>query len=326
MKNVDLILGTMTFGESVFSPDVETFVNAFLDAGYDGLDTAYVYNEGRCETLIGEALQALDRPVRIATKVNPRITGRLDAEAAYLQVNGSLKRMRRDSVDTVFLHFPDPATPVLSVLEAMNDLHEQGRFDRLGLSNFPAWMVADVWHLCDARGWVKPTVYEGIYNPLTRKAETELNACLDHFGMCFYAYNPLAGGLLTGRYGSYEDAPSDGRFTHRPNYQGRYWKKSYFEAVEEIRRASERSGITCIDAVYRWLAFHSMLRGERGDAILIGASRLQHLKQNLEAVKAGPLPGEMLPVFERAWESTKGDSPEYFTLFRGKGSVGGERK
>ena len=326
MKNVDLILGTMTFGESVFSPDVEAFINAFLDAGYQELDTAYVYNEGNCERLLGEVLPKLGRKFKIATKVNPRITGKLDGEAAYTQLSESLERMGLSSVDTVFLHFPDPATPVISVLEAMADLHDRGKFTELGLSNYPAWMVADVWNICDRHGWVRPTVFEGVYNPLTRKAEIELNDCLNNFGMRFYAYNPMAGGLLTGRYGKFEDAPTDGRFTHRPNYQGRYWKKSYFDAVDLIRNAAEKNGITSIEATYRYLAYHSMLNGERGDAILIGASKLDHLRQNMATVKAGPLPQDIIDAFEEAWSITKGDSPEYFTLYKGKGSVGGERK
>ncbi len=326
MGNVKLILGTMTFGESVFSPDVVKFVHAFLDAGYNELDTAYVYNDGNCERLLGEVLPGLDRPFKIATKVNPRISGKLDAEAAYTQVNESLKRLNMESVDTVFLHFPDPATPVISVLEAMADLYEQGKFSELGLSNFPAWMVTDVWHICDRHGWIKPTVYEGVYNPLTRRAEAELNDCLNYFDMRFYAFNPMCGGLLTGRYEKYEDAPSDGRFTHRPNYQARYWKKSYFEAVKLIKTVSEEHGINSIEATYRWLAFHSMLNGDRGDAILVGASKLSHLRQNMETVKAGPLPDDVVDAFEQAWRITKGDSPEYFTLYKGKGSVGGEAK
>lgn len=325
MKEVGLVLGTMTFGESVFDADVETMVRSFLDAGYTELDTAYVYNDGNCERLLGEVLPLLDRPFRIATKVNPRISGKLDADAAYKQVNESLKRLKLDAADTVYLHFPDPATPVESVLSAMADLHDQGKFKELGLSNFPAWMVADVWHTCDRHGWVKPTVYEGIYNPLTRNAETELNACLNAFGMRFYAYNPLAGGLLTGRYTSYEESPSDGRFTHRPNYQKRYWKKSFFDAVDLIRTAADNHGITIIEAVYRWLVCHSMLNGERGDAVIIGASKLSHLKQNLAAIKAGPLPDDLVEAFARAWTVAKSDSPAYFTLYQGKGSVGGEK-
>ena len=325
-KPVNLILGTMTFGESVFMPDVGEFINAFLDAGYDELDTAYVYNEGNCEKFLGEVLPGLNRPFKIATKVNPRISGKLDADAAYKQVNESLDRMRLDSVDTVFLHFPDPATPVEGVLGAMADLHDQGKYKELGLSNFPAWMVADVWHICDKHGWVKPTVFEGVYNPLTRRAEAELNDCLNNFGLRFYAYNPMCGGLLTGRYGKFEDTPTDGRFTHRPNYQGRYWKKSFFDGVEVIKTAAEKHGISSIEATYRWLAYHSMLNAERGDAILIGASKLNHLLSNMETVKAGPLPEDMVAAFDEAWKITKGDSPEYFTLYKGKGSVGGEKK
>lgn len=323
---VNLILGTMTFGESVFRPDVEQFITTFLDAGYDELDTAYVYNEGACEKLLGEVLPGLDYPYKIATKVNPRISGRLDGEAAYEQVNESLERMNLDSVDTVFLHFPDPATPVVSVLEAMADMYEQGKYSELGLSNFPAWMVADVWHICDKHGWVKPTVFEGIYNPLTRRAEVELKACLNNFGMRFYAYNPMCGGLLTGRYGNYTDEPMDGRFIHRPNYQSRYWKKSFFDGLKVIWEACEKQNLTMVEATYRWLAYHSMLNAELGDAILIGASKLNHLMQNIQAVKAGPLPNDVVEAFETAWEITKGDSPEYFTLYKGKGSVGGEKK
>ena len=316
MRNVNLVLGTMTFGESVFEPDVGNFIGTFLDNGGTELDTAYVYNEGKCEKLLGEVLPGLNRPYRIATKVNPRITGKLDADAAYLQVNESLKRMRLPSADTVYLHFPDPATPVESVLSAMADLHDQGKFRELGLSNFPAWMVADAWHICRSHGWVLPTVYQGMYNPLTRKAETELNACLNAFGMRFYAYNPMAGGLLTGRYAAYAEAPTDGRFTHRPNYQKRYWKQSYFDALGILTAACERNGLTTVEATYRWLAYHSMLNGDRGDAILIGASKLNHLIQNMDAVKAGPLPADMLEAFEQAWIITKPDSPEYFTLYK----------
>ena len=317
-ENIKVVLGTMTFGESVFAPQAEAFVRYFLEAGYRELDTAYVYNEGQSEEIIGEMLPRIGRDrMSLATKVNPRITGRLDAEAAYLQLNGSLARLQTDSVETLYLHFPDPATPVESVLEACAVLHKEGKFHELGLSNFPAWMVAEVWYLSRERGWVLPTVYEGIYNPLTRGAETELNAALDHFHMRFYAYNPLAGGLLTGRYGSVSETPGDGRFTHRPNYQNRYWKPSFFEAVSLLKEACGKEGISLVEAVCRWLAHHSMLRPERGDAVIVGASREAHLAQNLNALQKGPLPEDLQAVFEQAWQHCRADSPNYFTLYKG---------
>ena len=99
-----------------------------------------------------------------------------------------------------------------------------------------------------------------------------------------------------------------------------------FDAVDLIKKAAEKHGITSIEATYRWLAYHSMLDEKRGDAILIGASKLNHLKQNMETVKEGPLPDDVVKAFENAWAVTKGDSPEYFTLYKGRGSVGGEKK
>ena len=97
-------------------------------------------------------------------------------------------------------------------------------------------------------------------------------------------------------------------------------------AVELIKAAASRQGMSSIEATYRWLAYHSMLNGDRGDAILVGASRLHHLQQNMATIKAGPLPQDVAEAFEKAWTITRGDSPEYFTLYKGKGSVGGEKK
>ena len=318
MDGMKLVLGTMTFGESVFAPEVGDFLRIFLDAGGTELDTAYVYNEGLCERLLGEALEGMGHPFKIATKVNPRISGRLDGAAAFKQVDESLERLRVASVDTVYLHFPDPATPVEDVLSAMSEMHCQGTCREQGLSNFPAGMVADAWRICEREGWVRPTVYEGMFNPLARRAETELNACLDRFGMRFHAYNPLAGGLLTGRYAAFEDAPDDGRFTHRPNYRNRYWKKSCFDAVALLKDAAESRGLGLVEAVYRWLAHHSMLSAARGDAIIVGASKAVHLAENLAAAAAGPLPEGLPEAFDKAWALCRADAPEYFTLFKAK--------
>ena len=96
--------------------------------------------------------------------------------------------------------------------------------------------------------------------------------------------------------------------------------------MEIVKEAAAKYGISSVEATYRWLAYHSMLNGDRGDAILIGASKLHHLLQNMETVKAGPLPEEVVAAFEKAWAVSKKDSPEYFTLYKGKGSVGGEKK
>lgn len=319
MKNVKLVLGTMTFGDQVFGNDVTDMVNCFLGAGYRELDTAYVYNGGESERLTGEALKNVSSDAySIATKVNPRITGRLDGDAVFAQFNESLERLQVPRVDTLYLHFPDPNTPVESALEACAKLYDEGKFSELGLSNFPAWLVAEVYHICLSHGWMLPKVFEGLYNPLSRHAERELITALKHYKMRFYAYNPLAGGMLTNKYSNKDGEIKDGRFTHRLNYQQRYWKESYFDAVRLIKDACEIEGIDIVEASYRWMAHHSMLSGDREDGIIIGASRLSQLEQNIETVEKGPLPESILSAYEEAWHISKTDAPEYFKYYQGK--------
>jgi aflatoxin B1 aldehyde reductase len=314
---MNLVLGTITVGQQTFFDETKAMVESFLADGYFEIDTAYVYNEGECEKILGQVFQEIDRrSYSIATKANPRISGKLDGEAVRTQLLESLDRMGIVHADIFYLHFPDPYTPVESALEACHELHQVGTFKELGLSNFPAWMVADVYHKCKQNGWVLPTIFEGVYNPLSRKAETELFAALREFGLRFYAYNPLAGGMLTGKYETFEDSPDGGRFALRDSYPERYWKKSFFDAVDVIREASGE--LNMIEASFRWLAHHSMLDAEMGDAIIIGASNLKQLQQNLATFNKGPLSEEIVAAFDEAWKISNPDSPEYFTLFKGK--------
>jgi aflatoxin B1 aldehyde reductase len=317
MLKQNLVLGTITFGQQVFYDEAKKMINTFLNKGYHEIDTAYVYNEGECERVLGKVFASIDRDkYSIAAKVNPRISGKLDGEAVRQQLPESLDRMGIESADIVYLHFPDPFTPVESALETLNEFHRQGKFNELGLSNFPAWMVADVYHKCKQNGWVLPTVFQGVYNPLSRKAETELFAALRSYGIRFYSYNPLAGGMLTGKHTSFEEGPTDGRFTLRSSYPKRYWKKSFFDAVDILRQSL--GSMSMVEATYRWMAFHSMLDMEKGDAIIIGASNQKQLEQNLTLLDNGPLTEEIVSAFDAAWSVSKADSPEYFTLFKGK--------
>lgn len=315
-KPIKLVLGTMTFGEQIFGNNVKEMISCFLKQGYKELDTAYVYNNGECERLLGNALKDIDREsYEIASKANPRITGKLDKEAVLTQANESLERLGIEYMDTLYLHFPDPQTPVESALEACAQLYDEGKIKKLGLSNFPAWLVGEVYNICDRHGWILPKVYEGLYNPLGRFAERELNTALDYYGMCFYAYNPLAGGMLTNKYSSNDRVLKEGRFTNRPNYQQRYWKDSYFNASDHIKKACSKYDISIIEATYRWLANHSMLNADRGDAIIVGASRLSQLEQNMETLRHGELPGEIINAIEEAWEMCRVDAPEYFKYY-----------
>lgn len=313
MDKINLILGTMQFGERIFGEDAQDMIELFGESGYRDIDTAYVYNEGESESLIGKALVQSDKNFRIATKISPRITGRLDNNAVITQFNESLKRMNLDYVDILYLHFPDPNTPMESALEASMDLYTEGKIKEFGLSNFPAWMVAEAFNICKERGWMLPTIYEGLYNPLSRHAERELDKALDYYNMRFYAYNPLAGGLLTDKYK--DKTIKEGRFINRLNYQDRYWHETYFEAIERIDLVCKEYEINITEATYRWLAYHSMLSPSRGDGIIIGASSKAQLIKNLSYVSKGVLPIDIVKVINSVWDVTRSDAPEYFKFY-----------
>ncbi len=312
MQKINLILGTMQFGESVLEDEVLNFLKEFFSYGFQEIDTAFIYNDGASEKLIGEALSNFKIPLKIATKVTPKVTGKLDKETILYQFDKSLSRLRLQNIDVLYLHFPSLESPLYETLETCAYLHNEGKFNELGLSNFPSWLVSEAVNICKHEKWILPTIYQGLYNPLSRHAEDELNRALDYYGLRFYAYNPLAGGLMTEKYG--DKILKKGRFTQRPNYLKRYWHNSYFEALSKIESSCDEYGISITEATFRWLSFHSMLNTNRGDGIILGASKIEHIHQNIEYVNNGPLPEEIVKTINETWNITKQDAPIYFTL------------
>jgi len=318
-KGTRLILGTMTFGSQADLQVSTELLSLFLESGQTEIDTAHVYNDGKTEEMLGLILPGIkDNPPYVATKAHPRVYGKLDGQAVTAQLNGSLSRMKRDKVDLFYLHAPDTQTPVEEALEACARLHDEGKFEELGLSNFPSWMVMKIWYLCRGNGWPLPTVYQGMYNTLSRKPEGELFPALRDLGIRFYAYNPLAGGLLTGKYTSFDSRPSDGRFAALPYYQDRYWKKSLFKALESLANKCWEEGISPVSAAFRWLAFHSAIDPSKGDGIILGATSVDQLEQNLAAFDQGRLPDKITAACDAAWDEARGESPGYYRFYTPK--------
>ena len=308
-----VILGTMNFGPQLDLAQSREMVEVFLKAGNRELDTAYVYNNGVTEDYLGQILPQLpEDSYAIATKVHPRITGRLDRECVDLEFYESLGRMRRDKVDLLYFHFPDKSTPIEIGLSKIAEFFNEGKIKEFGLSNYPAWSVAEIMYVCDKVGCPRPTVYQGMYNALCRNVEGELFDVVRHFCMRFYAFNPLAGGMLTGRHHHYEDTPESGRFARLESYRKRYWKKGYFDALDIVREECEKEGIPCAEAAYRWLANNSMMNSACGDGILIGASSIDQLKQNMRYADEGPLPERIIEAYDEAWTIAQQDSPAYY--------------
>jgi len=284
------------------------------------IDTAYVYQGGETENIIGRNLGKLEikKPLCIATKVNALADSgkKLTKENVHKQFNTSLQRLQVPSVSLLYLHGPDYETPITETLEAINSLYKEGKFKEFGLSNFPAWQVMNIYRICEKNNWLCPSVYQGMYNAVTRSIEIELIPALRELGIRFYAYNPLAGGLLSGKYLNYEEKPIDGRFSLGAmgvRYLNRYWKKNYFEAINQVKSICEKNGITIAEASFRWMSCHSEMKQKYGDGIIFGASKMEHFLDNMKfCANMEPLPKEIVDSFDKAWEIAKPECPSYF--------------
>ncbi|XP_031469104.1 aflatoxin B1 aldehyde reductase member 2 [Phasianus colchicus] len=316
-----IVLGAMEMGRRAGPEASSAMLRAFLRRGHRLLDTAHMYAGGESERILGTLLAGGEQSVEVATKANPWEGKTLKPESVRSQLNTSLERLQRTSVELFYLHAPDHGTPVEETLRACNELHKEGKFKELGLSNYAAWEVAEICTICKCNNWLMPTVYQGMYNATTRQVELELFPCLRHYGLRFYAYNPLAGGLLTGKY-KYEDKDTrqpTGRFFGNDwaqAYRDRYWKKHNFEGIELVEKALKdaygSNAPSLTSAALRWLYHHSKLQGSLGDAVIIGMSNMEQLEQNLNYSEEGPLLPPVVEAFDKAWNLTAHDCPNYF--------------
>ena len=202
----------------------------------------------------------------------------------------------------------------------MNTLHQAGKFSRFALSNVSAFEVAEIVMTCQHRGWVRPTIYQGMYNALTRGAEAELFPALKRYGLAFYAYNPLAAGLFSGKYSSVTDDPDEGRFSTKVDsvraqrYRERYFQPAIFAALAVVEPVAKEEGLTLVAVAIRWLVHHSALQIADGgpDGLILGVSSLAQLEQNLDAMEAGPLPESVVKALDEAWRVAKPEAADYW--------------
>ncbi|XP_012643152.2 aldo-keto reductase family 7 member A3 [Microcebus murinus] len=318
------VLGAMEMGRRMDAATSAAAMRAFLERGHTEVDTAFVYGDGQSETILGGLGLGLGGSrcrVKIATKAIPLYGNSLKPDSVRFQLETSLKRLQCPRVDLFYLHMPDHSTPVEETLRACHQLHQEGKFVELGLSNYSAWEVANICNLCKSNGWILPTVYQGMYNATTRQVEMELFPCLRHFGLRFYAFNPLAGGLLTGKY-KYEDKdgkqPRSRFFGEQVSeiYRNRYWKVDHFQAIALVEKALQAaygaSAPSMTSAALRWMYHHSQLQGACGDTVILGMSNVEQLEQNLAATEEGPLEPSVVDAFDQAWHLVAHECPKYF--------------
>jgi len=323
-SNVKIVMGAMTFGEAGTEgarvndlEDVNKILDYFLQKGYTEVDTARAYTKGTSEEYLGK-VNWQKKGLIVETKLYPGGPINHKPESIREHLNKSLEALKADKLYLFYLHAPDRSTPWEVTFKALDDLHKEGKFERLGISNYRSWEVAEIVTLCRLNGWIQPTVYQGIYNAIHRSVEPELFPCLRKFGISFYEFNPLAGGFLAKGYNK-DSVPEVGsRFdtsrgtNQSKNYRRRYWNDAYFEALEIIENAREKHNLTLPEVALRWINHHGLLSKEHGDAIIIGASSLKHLQENLEDFEKGPLPEEVISALDEAWDLVRGKAVPYW--------------
>lgn len=205
----------------------------------------------------------------------------------------------------------------MDTLEALDKLHKAGKFVRLGISNFTAFEVAEVVMTCKYNNWVRPTIYQGMYNVITRNPEPELFKACHRYGLDIVVYNPIAGGLFSGKIKSKDLVPDSGRFSDGAAsgklYRDRYFNDSTFKALQIVEQAAEKNNLTMIEIALRWIVHHSALKIKDGnDGIIIGVSSVAQIDNNLDNIEKGPLPDDVVQALDQAWALSKAESVPYW--------------
>jgi aryl-alcohol dehydrogenase-like predicted oxidoreductase len=300
-----IALGAMNFGKRTPPAESERIVRRAIERGVRVFDTANAYNDGESERILGRALGRDRDSVTVATKAGfARIAGKpegLAPDVLERALAASLDRLGTDYVDVYYLHVPDHQTPIERTLGAMKTLVEAGRVRAWGVSNYAAWQILEIDHLADAMTFSWPAASQVLYNVLHRQLEIDYFAFARRYPIHTTVFNPLAGGLLTGKH-SYADAPAKGsRFDNNGLYQRRYWSRAMFDRVDALRPIADRAGVSLVTLAYAWIAAKSDV-----DSILVGPATVAQLDDALDAISV-TLPSEILAAIDelaRAWSGT----------------------
>lgn len=304
-------LGTMTFGSQVDKAEAQRMVAMCIDSGVNFFDTANVYNQGASEEILGQVLGEQRKDVIVATKARgkmqrPSEYEGLSKKSIRLALEHSLQRLGTDYIDLYYLHQPDYKTPIEETLETMDALRREGKIRYTGASNFSGWQLCEMHWICERNGWQPPLVSQPMYNLLARGIEQEYLSFARRFEVANVCYNPLAGGLLTGKQSQEEGPLANTRFDGNTMYLNRYWHKQYFDAVEELRGIAKDAGLTLVQLAIAWL-----MQREGADCLILGASRVEQLRENLAAMQSARLAPEAVEACDGVWNRLRGPLPVY---------------
>lgn len=303
-----LCLGTMTFGLQCDEEQSRRILDKALEGGIDFLDTADAYplggdlsTVGRTEEILGRYLAGRRQDVVLATKCfmptgRHHWDGGMSAKHILDAIDASLRRLQTDYVDLYQLHFDDRATPVEETLRALDDVVRGGKARYIGVSNWAAWRLALAVGKSELLRTMPITSVQPRYNLLYRANERDLFPLCLETGVGVIPYNPLAGGLLTGKHARQQDAP-EGRFTlgnAGAMYRDRYWHDREFDTVDALRPLAGEAGISMAHLALGWALAQPAVT-----APIVGASRPEQLDDALAAA-AEPLDADLVARLDEA--------------------------
>jgi 1-deoxyxylulose-5-phosphate synthase len=302
--------GTMTFGGQVDEGAAARIVDLCIDRGINFFDTANSYTSGKSETILGGILKGRRDRVVLASKVGvktgePAGVSPLSRKSITENLDNSLRRLQTDYLDLYYLHMPDYETPIGESLAAMDDAVRAGKVRYPAISNFAAWQYTRALWVAEKKGYRGAHVSQPMYNLLARGIEQEFLPFCKEFEVSTVVYNPLAGGLLTGKQ-SRERPAAGTRFDNNQMYLDRYWHPAYFDAVDRLQEIAGRAGRSMVDLALNWLLFHTAT-----DCVILGASRIEQLEETLGVFGSQGLDAETVAAVDQVWRDLRGVTPRY---------------
>ena len=295
LKVSALSLGTMTFGRntpdkplgSVGPEEARRHIDLCLDHGVNLIDTANVYTRGQSEEIIGEALAGRRDTVVLATKARFNMHGRPNTGGnsrinLIAECERSLKRLRTDWIDLYQVHQWDGETPVDETVEALDALVRSGKVRYVGCSNFLAYRLARAIGVSETRRLVRFDCVQPRYNLLFREFERELLPLCSEEGIGVIPYNPIAGGMLSGKHDRSKPPAEGTRFTlgnAARTYTDRYWHDNVFDTVDELAKIADHAGMALPTLAVAWVLQHPAITSP-----IVGASRPEQLDATIAAV------------------------------------------
>jgi aryl-alcohol dehydrogenase-like predicted oxidoreductase len=279
----------MSFGGDADEETSAAMFKQCLDAGINFFDCANTYGRGRAEEMLGRVMAGVREELVITTKVcsamGPNINDRgLSRRHIMQQVEASLRRLKTERVDLLFVHHYDNDTPMEETIRALDDLVDQGKILYPGVSNWSAWQIAKALTLADLRGLARFQCIQPMYNLTKRQAEVEILPLAQAEQVGVIPYSPLGGGLLTGKYTA-TNKPAQGRLVQNKMYEKRYGDPLYFEIAERFTAYAQEKERHPATLAVAWVMSHPAVT-----APIIGARNLEQLAPSLAALEVRMTP------------------------------------